>query len=799
MSVSPNYDKSIEFLKRFHPGRRWVLTSLAIDGAKPPTCTATFDEGRIDDCKAWLVAQGLSRNIYFSVAEVAMDVTKKAERTDIANVWYLHVDIDPRAGEDLAGEQARILKVLMSPHGKLPAPTVITYSGGGYQGFWALDKPIIIGQKLEAAEDAKLYNLKIELMLGADNCHNVDRIMRLPGTINRPDKKKLAKGRVEAVAEVINWQDSFMSISTFEKCLPPKKDLPSTDAGQPTTKAAPLPSNIQRFNSMDELPKGVSMKCKVVIVQGTDPDDPNKFPSRSEWLFFVCCGLVRGECTDDQIYSILTDPKFGISSSVLEKGNKAEKYAMRQIERARIEAASPELTAMNGRFAVIESIGGKCRIIEEQWDDGLKRHRIVKQAFKDFENRFMHIKVGMGFNDEGKEIAMPLGLWWQSRPHRRQFSRIVFSPAQDVSDAYNLWRGYGCDPKPGDCSLFLEHIRKVICSGNEEHYKYLLGWMAQGVQKPDRPGFSAIVLKGDQGTGKGLFVKTYGSLFGRHFMQVTDPKHLVGSFNAHLRDCVVLFGDEAFFAGDKKHESILKMIITEEMLTVEAKGVDAEQSGNYIHLLMASNDHWVVPAGVGDRRFFVLDVSRDHKEDEVYFTALDKEIRAGGREALLHYLMHYDLTGYDVRKIPKTKELQKQKMFSLPPEEKWWQEKLMEGRLLATHGIWETDIAFSTLYYDYIQHCRTTTSGFRKATKGSLKLMLRKYLPSGTLNEYAAAGNIEIIDIDGQMKMANQPMMVKFPSLKDCRDSWSVQFGGDIEWESLSNGLTGPDLYGDYR
>ena len=44
-------------------------------------------------------------------------------------------------------------------------------------------------------EDAKLYNVQLELLFGGDNCHNVDRILRLPGTINIPDAKKLKKGR----------------------------------------------------------------------------------------------------------------------------------------------------------------------------------------------------------------------------------------------------------------------------------------------------------------------------------------------------------------------------------------------------------------------------------------------------------------------------------------------------------------------------------------------------------------------------------------------------------------------------
>ncbi|HWE02229.1 MAG TPA: hypothetical protein VG326_07430 [Tepidisphaeraceae bacterium] len=69
---------------------------------------------------------------YFSVGEVPKKVMKKAERTDIANVWWLHVDVDPRAGEDVAAEQSRIPALLQASK-NLPPPTVIVYSGGGYR------------------------------------------------------------------------------------------------------------------------------------------------------------------------------------------------------------------------------------------------------------------------------------------------------------------------------------------------------------------------------------------------------------------------------------------------------------------------------------------------------------------------------------------------------------------------------------------------------------------------------------------------------------------------------------------
>jgi len=54
-------------------------------------------------------------------------------------------------------------------------------------------------------------------------------------------------------------------------------------------------------------------------------------------------------------------------------------------------------------------------------------------------------------------------------------------------------------------------------------------------------------------------------------MQIVDATHFVDRFNAHLRDCIVLFADEAFFAGDKQNEGVLKVLITEPYLAIEGK------------------------------------------------------------------------------------------------------------------------------------------------------------------------------------------------------------------------------------
>ena len=74
---------------------------------------------------------------------------------------------------------------------------MLLISGGGYQAFWKLDEPLYDFEKAEA------INRGLALAVGADDCFNIDRIMRLPGTINWPNAKKREAGRTEALAYVV--------------------------------------------------------------------------------------------------------------------------------------------------------------------------------------------------------------------------------------------------------------------------------------------------------------------------------------------------------------------------------------------------------------------------------------------------------------------------------------------------------------------------------------------------------------------------------------------------------------------
>ena len=161
------------------------------------------------------------------------------------------------------------------------------------------------------------------------------------------------------------------------------------------------------------------------------------------------------------------------------------------------------------------------------------------------------------------------------------------------------------------------------------------------------------------------------SLFGPHGIQVTQSSHLVGNFNAHLRDKLLVFADEAFWAGDKKSEGVLKALITEDTLAIEMKGVDVQTSPNFTRLILASNNEWLIPASADQRRFVVLEAGVARQQDSAYFKAIADQMENGGREALMKFLMDRDLYGINLRNIPKTSALTDQLLYSLDSVGQW--------------------------------------------------------------------------------------------------------------------------------
>ncbi len=369
----------------------------------------------------------------------------------------------------------------------------------------------------------------------------------------------------------------------------------------------------------------------------------------------------------------------------------------------------------NEKYLVVNE-NGKAVIYQPGFDPILKRRRYDRLSPRDLQVLWMNRLIPCGLDQHKKIIYKPADSVWMHHRDRREFrDGVAFNPSttKQKPGILNLWQGFAVKPKPGNWSLMHNHMRDIICCGDKVRFDYLMGWIARMLQHPGQQGEVAVVMKGGEGTGKGTVARALRKIMGQHGMQISNAKHLVGNFNGHLRDCVFLFADEAFFAGDRQHIGVLKTIITEDNLSIEAKFQNAVEMPNFLHLMMASNEDWVVPASIDARRFFVLEVDENNANKHDYFAAIWEQMEAGGYEAMLADLLAHDLTRFNVRAVPQTQGLQQQRKLSLPVPESWWIDCLQRGYVFrsklgleAEFGQWREVVSMELLFASYREFAR---------------------------------------------------------------------------------------------
>jgi hypothetical protein len=344
-----------------------------------------------------------------------------------------------------------------------------------------------------------------------------------------------------------------------------------------------------------------------------------------------------------------------------------------------------KLRQINDRYAVIKLYGGKCVVATEGRSPiNLRKKVFVFQSREAFEqwkaNEFIPSLKKRNENDA-------VGSWWFRHPKRRQYHGVIFKPlalpvvvTPDRQKLMNTYLGWGVEPKRGDWSLIRRHIKEVLANGDSKADEYIIRWTAWGFQHPDELPLVALVLIGFKGRGKGTFARVLEKIFGDHSLQISSQRHVVGNFNAHLENLILMISDEAYWAGHKADAGSLQRMITEPTLAIEAKGYDVRNVNNYIHLLMLAEPGWSVPAGQDERRYAVFEVC-DEAQGDTYYRALYREIGGDGPAAMLYDLQRMNLGDWHPRLVYKTNALRRQQEMSLGHKEEWLLTLLEEGCL----------------------------------------------------------------------------------------------------------------------
>lgn len=675
-----NIEEVLRFFRWLYPRGPWA--PVALDPTRPGKygdACRVFSPGEETDLATWLFEYHVKGwNLYYHVNEVVPSITTTAEKTQIKTVHFLQVDIDPRATETPEEAALRIAPKLVNY--RLP-PSMIMRSGNGHNALWRLRVPYTPKSVVdaEATIESRCWWLHNEMEAPTAETRNINRILRIPGTVNRPTKAKIAKGRVPVMAGLAEFNDNEYDLEDFGVFVDQRVKTASVQVGQ-----------VDKIDDLGRLQ--ISEDLKHAIVSGQYKDSKTG-GDRSRETIRVALDLLRSGQSFEIIAAIISDPRYKISGHVLDQGN-VPRAIQRTIDNAyqifvneKLEgdkARGEALTDMNSRFALVGVWGGAPCVLYEQSEDRPPLRWSDTDLALATRGQFVMASRG----EKLKEV--PIAKWWLDHPSHRAYDRVVFEPGREVpTNHYNLWRGFSVDPKPGDRHLsFLEHVFEIGCSGNQDHYDYLLRWLARMVQFPAEPGHVAIALQGGQGTGKGTIARTFVKLFSPHSRHITDSDLVLGKHNSMLEGCVFLFADEAFYAGDKAEKRRMKTLITEPTIAIHHKYARAEEHPNYVHMMLAANDDWFLDVDVDDRRFLILEVSSKRVGDHEYWKTIKSDLDDGGYANLLFSLATLDISSFNPRVVPRGEAHRKQVIASYTGITRWFLNRLNSGVVIPQQRSW---------------------------------------------------------------------------------------------------------------
>jgi hypothetical protein len=459
------------------------------------------------------------------------------------------------------------------------------------------------------------------------------------------------------------------------------------------------------------------------------------------------------------------------------------------------EESVQALEAMNAKYVALLE-GGKFRIMYKERDPELDRDHWLQCDKHSFETMYSNRKIERDMTGLSRNAmsTMPIGEAWIQWPRRKTVKGIIFEPdsKRGERDEYlNLWSGWGMEPdttRKGSWKYMRELISDILADGNEVLDSYIMNWLALMFQKPSFVPGTALVFRGGQGVGKGTLGNALCKMIGTHAMAIGNSEHMTGRFNSHFRNCLFLFADEATSPYDRSGEARLRHLITEPTIGIERKGVDLLHARNMLHVAMASNEQWIIPAGPDERRFVVNDVNKKWQRKQDKWDALHAELEANGnggyRTMMADLMMHEIPDDWNVRDIPITKALTDQKVYSMKPLRKFWHDLLDKQSIdFATpaDSNWAAGpiTFFLTDFRDsFAVYCRNNdikAGGAGRSTMMLLKAELRELFPTA---------NVELrLDVPEDLMESigagsdGKAMACRLPNLSTCAEQFEKSAG----------------------
>lgn len=256
----------------------------------------------------------------------------------------------------------------------------------------------------------------------------------------------------------------------------------------------------------------------------------------------------------------------------------------------------------------------------------------------------------------------------------------------------NLWRDTGIGPSngEGDLSFFFDHLKYLF--SDELQQEMMLDWLANVVQHRGKKFSYAMLLHGEEGTGKTWLIHCLSLILGKSNVGVVSNDSLHRDFNSMLEAKELLIVNEVMAGGRRDFMTKMKDYIDLNEITINKKGVPEYPMPFNANWFMTTNHDDALLLDDKDRRYLIVssDASCGDENDAGARGAALFAWSGGGKEkypvnapnlgALHDFLLKRRVTYSPFAKAPETKAKAHMQDESLTVFEQFIKERL-EGEL----------------------------------------------------------------------------------------------------------------------
>lgn len=571
--------------------------------------------------EAWALSENAKgRNCYFTVNVTHPGVFIKPAKSDILSVRFAHVDIDPP--ESGVWDRDGALLGLLAQN-----PSVVIDSGNGWQGLWRLtgDDP-----------DVEETNRGLVYHFNADgSVWNKDRLLRVPGTINYPDAKKRARGRVPAAAELILNEPHAFDATVLRGHYPAPVKPPSAtggdvELGEWEVFDPPLPSDALRDLLWEEVAVG----------------------DRSGHAAKVAHLMGRESYTLEQIMGTLMNTDWPWSGTIHDQKD-PERQARRKLSGVVVWPKGEGMFPDDTPRATPPRLEPPARTAARLGGYGVRKHNsmfmgimeqlthfsgcvyvihtdrvLMPDGSEVNQSRFDSLMGGHTFAiDEVNEKTTKSA--WEAFLKNNAFTppivhstcfRPELEPFEVIQDGtwrlVNTYQPIATPRVKGDPEPFLRHMRTLF--PDERDRRILLTYMASLVQNPGVKFQWWPVIQGAKGNGKTLLLSIMAYAVGDQYSHLPNTSKMTRNginFNGWLKGKLFLGMDEVYSSQRRDFLEEFKPYVTNRRLPIESKGIDEYTGDNRANGMMLTNHKDGVPVDKDERRYAVFFTAQQTAED----------------------------------------------------------------------------------------------------------------------------------------------------------------------------------------